>query len=247
MSRTGLRFFAHHPKAPECGLAGESMAHRLLKLELAFAICAVDWHAELEVPGNGWRADVLATSPDGVTRMAWEAQLAAVTTAELAERTARMAAEGVTVCWVTGKDRPFIGHAPSVHVRAEETDPEGVPSAARSEQRVVDGLGIFTPHWCTTRSNCEIAAQHGFYGRDKGPCPGHGRWTRPETGLLLADFVRHVPRGSVHLHEARAEQPGDLGRHRPGKFLWTTRPRWLAEQEQVDAKQVADAWAAKRH
>lgn len=63
VSRTGMRFFAHDPGAPKCGLVGESLAHRLLKIELASAIRAAGWHAELEVPGNGWRADVLAFAP----------------------------------------------------------------------------------------------------------------------------------------------------------------------------------------
>ena len=81
-----MRFFAHDADAPNCGLAGESLAHRLLKIELASAIRAAGWHAELEVPGNGWRADVLATSPDGKTRMAWEAQLAASTAEDLGMR-----------------------------------------------------------------------------------------------------------------------------------------------------------------
>src|SRR3546814_5673800 len=73
------------------------MAHRLLKLQLASAIRDAGWYAELEVAGEGWRADVLATSPDGTRRMAWEAQLAQITGAELRERTARMEASGVPV------------------------------------------------------------------------------------------------------------------------------------------------------
>lgn len=63
------------------------MAHRLLKLQLASAIRDAGWYAELEVAGEGWRADVLATSPDGTRRMAWEAQLAQITVDELRERT----------------------------------------------------------------------------------------------------------------------------------------------------------------
>ena len=35
VSRGGLRFFAHDPGARSCALAGESLAHRLLKLNLA--------------------------------------------------------------------------------------------------------------------------------------------------------------------------------------------------------------------
>lgn len=100
VSRKGLRFFAHDRAAPSCSLVGETMTHRrLLKLQLDSAIRDAGWYAELEVAGEGWRADVLATSPDETRRMAWEAQLAQITPDELRERTARMEASGVTVCW----------------------------------------------------------------------------------------------------------------------------------------------------
>lgn len=139
------------------------------------------------MPGAGWRADVLATSPDGTTRMAWEAQLAAATIDELTSRTAAMAADHVSVCWVTDKDRPFIGHVPSIRIHATGPD-----EAARAGQRVIDGAGTFEPDWCEPRSQCQIWAQHGYYGRDEGPCSGHGRWGRPETPLPLSAFVGHV-------------------------------------------------------
>jgi competence protein CoiA len=47
---------------------------------------------------------VLATSPDGARRIAFEAQLAAATVEDLTERTATMGADDVEVCWVTDKD-----------------------------------------------------------------------------------------------------------------------------------------------
>lgn len=64
-SRAGLRFFAHAPGTPTCALALESVAHHLLKLELANAARDAGAHAELEVrrPDGRWRADVLATDP----------------------------------------------------------------------------------------------------------------------------------------------------------------------------------------
>lgn len=73
-SSLGLRFFAHAPKAPTCTLAEESMAHHLLKLELAQAARAAGWMAELEVsgPDGRWRADVLASTANG-RRVALEA------------------------------------------------------------------------------------------------------------------------------------------------------------------------------
>lgn len=38
LSPKGLRFFAHDAAAPDCSLAGETIAHRLLKLQLASAL-----------------------------------------------------------------------------------------------------------------------------------------------------------------------------------------------------------------
>lgn len=254
VSRGGMRFFAHDAGAPECGLAGESLAHRLLKIELASAIRASGWYAELEVAGSGWRADVLAASPDGAIRMAWEAQLAPATADDLTERTARMAADAVEVCWVTDKDRPFIGHVPSVRIQSASRG-EGLSSEpARSVQGelnsesllVVDGLGSFQPDWCPTRSACQIAAQHGKYVRDEGPCSGHGRWTRPAVRLTLGGFVRHVLHRKVRVHQIRADGPLALGRHNPGRYLWTTHPHWAAEQEQLGAAASWSSWVAER-
>lgn len=79
LSPTGLRFFAHNREEADCPLDGETIHHRLLRAELAADLRDAGWHAKLEVPGNGWRADVLGTAPDGLRRMAWEAQLASTT------------------------------------------------------------------------------------------------------------------------------------------------------------------------
>ena len=81
VSRHGLRFFAHAPGAPTCALALETIAHHLLKLELANAARAAGVHAEMEVrgPDGAWRADVMASDPGGAWRWALEAQLAPIT------------------------------------------------------------------------------------------------------------------------------------------------------------------------
>lgn len=70
-----LRFFAHDAAREECPLNGETPDHRLLKSAIAAAVRAAGWNAVLEAEGpqRRWRADVLATSPDGRRRVAWEA------------------------------------------------------------------------------------------------------------------------------------------------------------------------------
>lgn len=67
-----LWFLCHANNAPHCEAkaAGEGMQHHLLKLDLAHHARAAGWNAESEVPSpdGSWRADVLATSPDGKRR-----------------------------------------------------------------------------------------------------------------------------------------------------------------------------------
>jgi hypothetical protein len=50
-----------------------------LKRELLAAVRAgAGWRAEAEVPGESWRAGVLATGPDGVRRNLWGVELAQI-------------------------------------------------------------------------------------------------------------------------------------------------------------------------
>ncbi|MET7574959.1 competence protein CoiA family protein [Streptomyces sp. NPDC005492] len=116
-SPLGLRFFRHAPRAPRCSLSGgESIDHHLLKLELAHASRAVGYHAEYEVaaPDRSWRADVMATSPDGAQRMALEAQLSPITPEDIQQRTNRYEQDGVEVCWFGLKPRLWVGTVPSI-------------------------------------------------------------------------------------------------------------------------------------
>jgi hypothetical protein len=55
MSRRGLRFFAHRARPASCAPGGETIAHHLLKAELATAARAAGWAGELEMSGDGWR------------------------------------------------------------------------------------------------------------------------------------------------------------------------------------------------
>ncbi|MFI6731271.1 competence protein CoiA family protein [Streptomyces sp. R-74717] len=116
VSPTGLRFFAHAPGAPECAAAGESMAHHLLKLELAAAARAAGADAEMEVrgPEGTWRADVMASDPGGAWRVALEAQLSPITAMDIEARTERMLADDVTSVWFSDRPRPpWLGLVPS--------------------------------------------------------------------------------------------------------------------------------------
>ncbi|MEU7826078.1 hypothetical protein [Catellatospora sp. NPDC049133] len=117
VSTGGLRYFAHDPERdPHCPAARETMEHHLLKLEPATAVRSTGWSAKLEAtrPGAPWRADVPAISSDGTRTMAWEAQLSAITAEEVGERSGRLAAAGVPVCWVGVKPHRWMGGAPSI-------------------------------------------------------------------------------------------------------------------------------------
>lgn len=96
----------------------------MLKLELAGAVRDAGWYAQLEVAAvdRSWRADVMATSPDGTQRMAWEAQLSPITEDDILARTERYAAEGISVCWVSPNSTPpdWIGVVPSVSAHPVE-------------------------------------------------------------------------------------------------------------------------------
>lgn len=124
-----VRFFCHDAgRPPECSLANESWEHHMLKLVMASANRDAGMFAELEVAAEdgSWRADVLATSPDGTQRIAWEAQLSPITVEDIKARTDRYAAEGIAVCWVSPHKRPsvWIGAVPSIRVRVPEGDDE---------------------------------------------------------------------------------------------------------------------------
>jgi hypothetical protein len=143
VSRNGLRFFAHAPGAPNCALALETLAHHMLKLELANAARDAGAHAEMEArgPDGTWRADVLASDPAGSWRIALEAQLAPITAADITARTDRMRADGVTSIWFSDRQRPpWLGVVPSVRL-ARPDDGGGLV--------VAEGLVKFDGSWAS--------------------------------------------------------------------------------------------------
>ena len=203
VSHRGLKFFAHDPGAPTCALAGESMEHRLLKLELVLAARDAGWHAELEVPASSgrWRADVLVTSPDGSQRTAWEAQLSSITPDHIRQRTERFAVDGVAVCWATTRRPPWLGEVPSIRVRPPADDPG-------AQWQVVEGLARFIVEPCEHKRTC--------------PGGGHGTWSYAQPSLR--DFVAWALSRRIALHRPLGE--ADL-EGTPWRQIWTA-PRYAA-------------------
>ncbi|MFF5379445.1 competence protein CoiA family protein [[Kitasatospora] papulosa] len=258
VSPHGLRFFAHDPGSPICALAGESMEHHLLKLELATAVRAAGHHAELEVrgPDGDWRADVMASSPDGTARMAWEAQLSAITAEEIKERTARFAKDGVRVCWVATRLRPWVGAVPSVHARP--------PTEDEARWTVASGLVRFEVESCNDRWECPAGHGHwreadtdlrsfvqwvltgravpfrlpnlysGGYSFHGGGHVWAGAWTAPQYIEAAADFARRLHRAQVLREESKARwlerkrRAEQEERQAPPRFSALPRPRPVA-------------------
>lgn len=236
VSPTGVRFFAHDAAQSDCPTAGESIGHRLLKLELVSAARAAGWEAELEVAGEGWRADVLATSPE-CRRVAWEAQLAAITTEEIQERHKTMTGTGLEVCWVADRPRIWIGHVPAIAVApAAEDELPGL--------QVTAGAARFQGEWCPDRRRCDEVGDFGRYASGPGPCEGHGHWD-PPLGLALAAFVAAVCADALRPHPLKAPHRDAYLRNGAPPAAWTARRYVLAEQEQLRATDERDAWEAR--
>lgn len=233
-----LRYFAHDAVSSACPLNGETMAHRLLKTEIAAAIRGAGWVAQLEAPGDRWRADVLAISPDGTRRFAWEAQLASITTDEIRERTSTMTGDGLEVCWVTAADAPWLGNVPSVRVEPATNAGAGM--------LVVDRVLRFEPSWCPDRRRCDVSAEHGYYLADAGPCSGHGQWRVP-AGLTLIRFVAAVCADTSRPHTLRVHR----WRHTrnaiaQGPLAWTAARYVHLENVQLDAEANRQHWQDAR-
>ncbi|MFJ8745814.1 hypothetical protein ACIRL2_41460 [Embleya sp. NPDC127516] len=221
-SPKGLRFFAHDAVTPDCPHNGESLAHHLLKAELAGAAREAGWVCALEVAGNRWRADVLSTHPTEGRALAWEAQLAAITIEDVEERSRRMRADGVEVCWVTDRSPPWLGQAPSV--RVERADDGAL--------MVVDGLARFVPSWCPKRHKCSRLAA-------VGPCPGHGHW-EPVEPLPLVRFAAAIRDDATRPLRLRSGVH-HAWRERDQAVRWTTAAYAALEAEQVAATEAAEA------
>ncbi len=115
VSKRQTRFFAHDRLSPGCPSAGETPEHLRLKTGIIRILRELGWNASPEVVGNGWRADVLGTSPSG-RRVAFEVQLASMTVEEGIERTERYDRDDVASVWVTSRDAHWVHALPSAKV-----------------------------------------------------------------------------------------------------------------------------------
>lgn len=120
-----IRHFAHKAGRPNsCSLtAAESPQHLHTKALVAEAVRTLGWTAEVERPGDGWRADVLATSPSGQERIAFEPQFATIHESVARERTQRHQASGVKTVWLDAKGQESLAEFSRGRLFYDERDP----------------------------------------------------------------------------------------------------------------------------
>lgn len=120
-----IRHFAHKAGRPNsCSLtAAESPQHLHTKVLVAEAVRTLGWAAEVECPGDGWRADVLATSPSGQVRIAFEPQFATIHESAARERTQRHQASGVKTVWLDAKGQESLAELSRGRLFYDERDP----------------------------------------------------------------------------------------------------------------------------
>lgn len=223
-SPKGLRYFRHDAKTPDCPHNGEGLDHHLLKTELAGVAREAGWVCALEVAGNGWRADVLATHPTTGRALAWEAQLAKIGIDDVLKRSRAMRADSVEVCWVSDSDTPWLAQAPSIRVaRADD-----------GALRIADGLARFEDRWCPERVEP--------YADGVRSCPGHGTWL-PVDPLPLVTFAAALLVGTVRPHRLRARIPWEWAEG--GRTVRWTTPAYV-ERESAQIAATAAAKAASR-
>src|SRR5699024_3607583 len=243
LSRTGLRFFAHAAQSPECGLAGESMAHHQLKSELATAAVAAGAQAELEVPAanHSWRADVLASDPTGSWRIALEAQLSPITASDLRARTERMRTDQVGVCWFSDRPRPpWLGTVPSIRLARTDSD---------RQLLVAEGLYRFKLRWQPVR-NIALATFLGWvFAGNAVPHHTQRPWRRPHrqtAWIWTAPQYIRAENAQIADDERRqhlVEQQQQLRRERIDEHNTTSRAQALQDATAVEnaARTRADA------
>jgi hypothetical protein len=101
-SSLDLRFFSHKPSFDPGASCSESIEHESLKEVAANAVKdCTGWNADVEVSGEGWSADVLATR--GSVKIAIEIQLSSQAKRETKARNDRFVSTVVTPFWLKGQ------------------------------------------------------------------------------------------------------------------------------------------------
>lgn len=103
-SKLGTKHFVHKTKKT-CNCQPESAEHLLAKSEILLGAQDSGYHAQTEVVGSDWRADVLATKQSGenLIKVALEVQISSQTLALTQERQNKYKRDGIRCCWLFKK------------------------------------------------------------------------------------------------------------------------------------------------
>ncbi|KAA5541882.1 hypothetical protein FYK55_16935 [Roseiconus nitratireducens] len=99
-SKLGTRHF-YHVRRSGCNTPAESLEHLRAKEHLAIGGAKAGWQIDVEVSGDGWRADVLATRNE--SKVAFEVQWSSQTLNETERRHARYVGSGIRCAWLFRK------------------------------------------------------------------------------------------------------------------------------------------------
>lgn len=239
--RTARDGFSHHANAG-CNPSPESLFHQQGK---AAVVAWVRTHrpgltVEVEVDLGTRRPDVLITSPDG-RRLAIEVQYAALTVAEVEERTTSYASLGIAVQWLWG-------HA-GKHFQIAADDPISVALDDAQRAAINAGTSIL---WLNPIANLLGTPVERSMLRVAG-----GVWRTPPTpeaywvGIAVEPFddavTLHPERGFITRAQLQAERERgwyDDAKDRHAEALHTVEKREQESQQRL-AEQAAKRKAAR--
>jgi hypothetical protein len=164
VSPKGTKHFVHRANHDNCPWAHESADHVDAKLALVSALRETGWDVRTEQCGPDWRADVLATSPNGERRVAFEVQLSPQSYDETVARQWRFTAAGVEGVWLFRTLPTMLGdpRIPMFSLRRDDSGawrvqlrrpPRGVPELEWCERGPSGtlSLGAFARRWLAGR------------------------------------------------------------------------------------------------
>jgi hypothetical protein len=248
-----VRHFAHNPGYPRaCSLtAAESAEHLRTKIFIAEAVRTLGWTAKIECPGDGWRADVLAISPSGQRRIAFEPQFATIHESTARERTQRHKASGIeATVWLDAKGQESLTELSRGRLFYDERDPRvGVQAfeGGRWGPRRLP-LGVFVQRVCSAQLTYDGARWTSTSDQE-----AHARWIRKEEERRAeaerqAEARREWHRKHAEEEEARRQREAERRRaeqERIDREIAEHRKRREQEREQEQAERQAQ-WERDR-
>lgn len=235
-----IRHFAHNPgRSGACTfVTGESPEHLRTKALIADAVRLLDgWSAEIEAPGDGWRADVLAIGPHqdelGDRRIAFEPQFSYIHPDTARERTERHRSAGVETVWLP--TTPRVEHVSMfTWARLHYEGPDAVEASAHQLNREPEDGDPKPPWWPARRLNVKDFVQ--------AVCLGEITFdgTAWASDAQRAEFARREQAFVLRCRQRGVATPKERAE------IARRRVRWAAEDAAAAAERDAKAREAQR-